>query len=434
LCLARSRPHSQCSHTDTNHSGLGYGICTRLIDEFLLSRPQSQTLHLLYTTRDVRKSENTAKRLNAHLQKTLRQHNARLEGVSLLLEGRVKIEGVLVDLTKLLSVKALARDLRKRGRKLDAVVCNAGIAGYEGIDFVKAIIEICKGPIHALTYPEFAIPKQGWLARPQQQEEDLKKEKEPELGQVFLSNVFGHYMLVHWLAPLFTASSRIIWVSSTGAQPDHFSTDDIQGLREYFSYESSKRLTDLLVLTSDLPSTNASVAPFLGVDPQTPQEKRPKMIVTHPGIIGTSIADLMIIMHYCMLLAMYFARLIGSPWHPVSPYKGAISAVYAALSPPSQLPAMEETDGKGKWGSSTDVFGNERVARTEVDGWGFGGRVGEVPRGSVSGTVGRYKGWRELTREGREEFEDQGRRVWREMEELRETWEGRLGGVGVGNV
>jgi len=69
------------------------------------------------------------------------------------------------------------------------------------------------------------------------------------------------------------------------------------------------------------------------------------------------------------------------------------------------------------------VWGEERVERTEVTGWGYGGRVVETP-------IGRRKGrWRDavdLTMERREEFEEVGRKCWKAMEELRVQWEGRV--------
>jgi len=90
---------------------------------------------------------------------------------------------------------------------------------------------------------------------------------------------------------------------------------------------------------------------------------------------------------------------------------------------------MESRDGKGKWGSSTDRAGNERVIRTEVDGWGWGGVVGQKADGAMRLEKGRWSGMSQLSEERREEFEDTGRRVWREMEELRKEWEGSLNDV-----
>ena len=132
------------------------------------------------------------------------------------------------------------------------------------------------------------------------------------------------------------------------------------------------------------------------------------------------------ILYYCMTAAFYIARWLGSPWHTVSAYTGACAPVWLALAPQTQLDAMEEEGGPGKWGSSTDTSGHERVARTEVEGWGYGGLVGE----KGEGRKGRMRGAKDLTREGKEEFEELGRLCWKMMEELREEWEERLAGTG----
>ncbi len=61
--------------------------------------------------------------------------------------------------------------------------------------------------------------------------------------------------------------------------------------------------------------------------------------------------------------------------------------------------------------------------RTVVEGWGLGGRMGEE---EVAGRIGSKRGFREVTREDREDFEELGRGCWREMEGLRVAWEERL--------
>lgn len=408
-----------------------------MIDEFLFTRPQSQTLHLLFSTRDARKSEETLRRLEKHLQRTLREANGKTMGISLLLEARVKLEGVLVDLLQLRSVKTLAEQLLRRGQRVDAVVWNAGIAGWSGLNWPKAVWDILTDLIHASTYPTYPIPIKGLKTRPQlangKANGSLGKaggeEGEPELGQVFTANVFGHYLLTHWLNPLMHADTRIVWISSISALPETFSPDDIQGLSAHMAYEGSKRLTDLLVLTSELPSTQPYVQNFLPANHQQQQLQRPKMYVTHPGVVGTSIASIPWLLELCMFAAFYIARWLGSPWHLVAPYKGAVSAVFAVVAHASQLPDLEQREGKGKWGSATGVQGDERVARTEVEGWGFCGKVGAVPQGSVNGPVGRYRGRRETTKERREAFEESGREVWKGLERMRVEWEGRLGPI-----
>ena len=409
-----------------------------MIDEFLYTRPQSQTLQLLFSTRDARKSQDTQERLHAHFQRTLKAANARTPGVSLLLESRIKLEPVLVDLLKLDSVKTLAEQLLTRGQSLDAVVWNAGIAGWTGLNWPKAILHVTFDLLHATTYPRYMNAHVGLLSKPQEQQAQqpspskAKSRSEPQLGQVFTANVFGHYMLTHWLRPLMHSDTRIVWISSISAVPDTFSVEDLQGLHTVTAYEGSKRLTDYLVLTADLPSTRSYVQAFLpaaseGNDKLT--SSRPKMYLTHPGVVGTNIADLIWPMNLLMLAAFWFARVIGSPWHLVLPYRGAVSAVHAVLSPPDQLPETEALEGKGKWGAATDVFGHERVARTEVEGWGFCGQVDVVPPGSITAKTGRYRGHKPTTNEDRENFDDTGRRIWRELEHMRVDWEKRLGNV-----
>ncbi|KAK5174046.1 3-keto-steroid reductase [Saxophila tyrrhenica] len=408
------------------NSGLGFSICCRLIDEFLFTRPQSQSLHLLFSTRDTKKGDSTLRRLNAHLQKTLKEANASTPGISLLLEARIKLENVLVDLTRLLSVKALAKQLLTRGQHLDAVVWNAGIAGWMGIDYLAAAREVLTSVVQATTYPHFMICDVGALAKPQLSGHgSVHTFPEPALGKVFTANVFGHYMLTHWLAPLMDAGSRVVWVSSPSALPEAFEVEDLQGLGAKMAYESSKRVTDLMVLTSEGEASRESTRTFWGGREEGP---RPRMYVTHPGVITTSIADISWILTLGMIAITYLARWLGSPWHCVSAYKGAVSATYAVLAPPDQLPELEEREGKGKWGSACDVFGHERVARTEIEGWGYGGELGARPSGSVPYS---RTGHKEATRESREEFEETGRKVWREMEEMRVEWEKRLGKVEV---
>ena len=337
-----------------------------------------------------------------------------------------------MDLTILLTVKALAKQLLARNQHLDAVVWNAGIAGWSGLNYPKATWDILTSMVQATTYPEFMICDVGLMTGEQLPSHGQSHTfPGPKLGQVFTANVFGHYMLTHWLAPLMDGETRIIWASSVSATPRTFDIEDIQGIRSLSAYESSKRLTDLLVISSNLPSTRPQVESFLpfgspAAGTRVDSRERPQMYITHPGVIATSISGVNWFISLCMLAVMYISRWIGSPWHPVTPYKGAVSTVFAALAPPSQLADLERREGKGKWGSATDVFGNERVVRTEIEGWGFGGEIGSVPSGSIAA---KRRGYKQTTKEMREDFEEAGKRVWREMEDLRVEWEKRLGMV-----
>lgn len=341
-----------------------------------------------------------------------------------------------MDLLRLPTVRDLAAQLVARGQPLDAVIWNAGIANWLGVNWVRATYLFFTDLVHATTYPTYMQCEVGRLAEPQGPPlltagpGQTAAKDEPPLGRIFAANVFGHYLLTHWLRPLFHARTRIVWISSISATPDALLPDDLQGLKVDHSYEASKRLTDLLVLTSELPATQASVQKFLPAPSSSSSSaaSRPKMYVAHPGVVGTSIADLPLLLDWLMNLAFVLVRLLGSPWHGGVAYTGAASAVTAALDP--AIPAEEQRHGKGKWGSAVGRWGNERVARSEAEGWGFTGRIvaGQeevVPENSV--VTNRWRHMRTTTRERREEFEMLGARAWREMEELREVWEERLG-------
>ncbi|THY60516.1 NAD(P)-binding protein [Aureobasidium pullulans] len=404
------------------NSGLGFSTCCRLIGEFLHSRPQTQTLQLIITTRSTSKNKDTQARLHQHLQKTLQKADKSTPGISQVLSARVKISGEQVDLCNLRSVKELGNRLVKRGTRLDVLICNAGIGGWKGLNWPAAIWSMLTDWKHSCTYPTYKLGFVGSVS-PQGGEK-----KEEQLGEVFTANVFGHYLLAHAVAPLMKGDEtkepgRIIWISSIEAYAHAFNPEDLQALKSDAAYESSKRLTDLLILTSELPSTKPSTSRFLQ---EKDDQRKPKMYLAHPGVCATSIADLPLVLWYAMLLAQYIARWLGSPWHPVSSYLGAVSSVWLSLAPFSSLASQENNEGKAKWASSTDVFGNERVVRTEVGGWGWGGRVGEKADGKMRLSANRWRGQEDVTKESREDFEVLGQKVWKEMEELRQSWEKKL--------
>ncbi len=79
-----------------------------------------------------------------------------------------------------------------------------------------------------------------------------------------------------------------------------------------------------------------------------------------------------------------------------------------------------QTGGVAKWGSAVDWQGEERASRTEVQGWGIGGKVGDnadLPKNN------RMKEAEDLTADGKEHFAMLGRSCWQAMENLRVEWE-----------
>jgi 3-keto steroid reductase len=342
--------------------------------------------------------------------------------------------------------------------RLDVVVLNAGMGGWIGLDWFCAIKDIMWDVVDATTWPRYKLPNVGAVVKSQLSSNTTKsgdeptqpllsgqkKPDEPPLGEVFCSNVFGHYILTHELMPLLSqpaspsskTGGKIIWMSSVEAIPQSFTIEDIQGLRSQVPYESSKRLADLLALTSDLPSVQRISAPFYDSAHTTTAKNadqksndklvKPRMYVTHPGIFTSDILPLNFFLMFCWKIIALVARWMGSPWHTGDPYKASVAPVWLALADPKVL---EDLGGdKAKWGSSTDFWGEERVRRTEVGGWGWDGTVGSAVDGEKR--KGRRKDAVDVTKESREDFEILGGKCWAQMEELRKEWEGVLGVTG----
>ncbi|KAI9867773.1 MAG: 3-keto-steroid reductase [Trichoglossum hirsutum] len=444
---SESTPGSQFHVLITGaNSGLGFTTCCRIIDEFLDTRREHDSITLVFTTRDSRKGDSTIARLQKHVN-TLPK-SKRPDGTA-----RVSYQAEIVALDSLLSVQRLSRKLLTQLPKLDVIILNAGYGGWTGVDYWMSVRQSMSSFIQSVTWPTYKLSNVGVVTKPQLPPRGPRIRRkqsatydsdgeynEPPLGEVFCINVFGHYLLSHNLSPLLSNAysfsgerGRIIWVSSVEAEIviDAFSIDDIQCLTSPQAYEISKRLTDVLALTSRLPAAKPWVDSFLSAQkPVSIPESdgraqidgsRPRMYVAHPGICSTEILPVHWILSLLKIMVFYIARWLGSPWHTIDPYKGACASVWVALSPQEQLDDIEAKEGPGKWGSSTDMWGNERVRRTEVSGWGWGGVVGERTQ-----KAGRISGAKALTQEAREEFEGLGRKCWRQMEGLREEWEERL--------
>ncbi|KAH8668071.1 3-ketosteroid reductase [Tricladium varicosporioides] len=339
--------------------------------------------------------------------------------------------------------------------RLDVVILSAGMGGWIGVNWIPAIWAVIVDTVEAVSRPKFKIPNTGALAKSQssfqrynsQDDEatqqllsEQKKPDEPPLGEVFCSNVFGHYILTHELMPLLSHPStptsqvggKIMWVSSLEAAADHLKLDDIQGLQSQTPYEDTKRLIEIMALTSELPSVKRVIEPYFDVENTTtwksPSEEkvvRPRLYVTHPGIFASEIMPLNSFFVAVYKLVFLVARWLGSPYHPIQPYKAAVAPVWLSLLETEELEELEgHGSHKAKWGSATDVSGNEKVMKTEVAGWGWDGTVGEV-KGEKK--IGRARGAIDATKESIEDFEVTGAKAWKKLEDLREEWEGVLG-------
>lgn len=397
---------------------------------------------------------------------------------------RVIVTPELVDLNSILSAQRAGKRIKSRYERVDVLICNAGIGGWLGVDFVGAAKQFFTEGLNSLTEPKYKIGAVGWVTQkqipPSLADEKGKEEEEPVIGEVFCANLFAHYLLCHYLMPVLSRgrggeSGRVIWVSTLEAYKRTFSLEDFQGLETNIAYESSKRLTDLLVLSADLPSTSPYTKSFFSTSSKPPspglsaswedltprkaslrsssrnrtatpppsqsqrsqssqseaETGRPKMYLTHPGMCVTGIMPIHWILIYLWTGVFYISRLCGSPWHTTTAYPAATSMTWLALANQDTLDEMEASPdttadketgvGKNKnigtqgrirravkWGSAVNWIGNERVKKSEVEGWCDG-----------NGVATRDE-------EEKNKFEEDARECWKRMEELRIQWEERL--------
>ncbi|TVY83646.1 3-keto-steroid reductase, partial [Lachnellula suecica] len=296
--------------------------------------------------------------------------------------------------------------------RLDVIILSAGMGGWIGLDWLAATRDVLFDTVEAVTWPKYKLSSVGAAVRPQSSFQASKssedsdqpllssqeKPDEPPLGEVFCSNVFGHYVLAHELMPLLSqpsspsshAGGKIIWVSSVEALPEHFSIDDIQGLKSRTPYEDTKRLIDLMSITSSLSSAQYATASFFDQSNTITATKssnnptadgkltpaKPQIYLTHPGIFASEIMPLNAVLVFIYKIVFLFARWLGSPWHTIEPYKAAVAPVWLALTSSEEIEGMENHGAKkAKWGSATDRGGEERVMKTEVAGWGWDGTL-----------------------------------------------------------
>ncbi|OAA51736.1 3-ketosteroid reductase [Metarhizium rileyi] len=440
------------------NSGIGLGIVQVLIDDFLATRSLSSHLIVIPTTRSGTKSLETIRVLReyaAQAAKTSKRLASRA-GVDYKWEdavARIHILSLTLDLCDIRGVGDFAYKLRHgtvsnpegldgeylqdvRIPRLDSIVCNAAFGGWSGLNYLSAIWSFfAKGIIQTATWPEFKLSLPTCILNERQVYNYPAK---PLLGEVFCACVFGHYMLAHGLLPLLSrpskseAPGRIVWSSSVEAVRRVFDINDIQCFMRPEAYESAKRLTDLLSLSSSLPAARPYASQFLTIDDDAEAAKKqlvkPRIYLTHPGVVASTLFPLPWFLFWAYELALIVCRWMGSPWHNVIGYNGAKAAAWIVLQDQETLDNLNAE--RVKWGSSTDNRLNVDVKKTEVEGWGWEGKpetadtiAADNAIGVLRKSVGRKVGIRDVTAEDIAEFEEVGAQCWQQLEELRAQWE-----------
>ncbi|KAF5009408.1 hypothetical protein FDECE_4375 [Fusarium decemcellulare] len=443
------------------NSGIGLSIGERLIDEFIATRSLTSHLILIPTTRSKSKSLQTIQSLRAYAQQAAQTSTALRSRVGDTYRwentvARIHVLSLQLDLCDLRGVYAFAEELVSRPvsnpldlegeylrdvriPRIDTAVFNAAYGGWSGVNFPKAIwVILTQGLVQSVTWPTFkmALPTCTLNDRPQYNYPD-----KPLLGEVFTACVFGHYILAHELLPLLSrrsdseAPGRIVWSSSLEAVRNVFDMSDFQCFSGEGPYESAKRLTDVLSVTATLPAALPySNRFFTPDDPAESRDKpiRPRMYLTHPGIVASTLFPVPWFLMWAYELALVISRWLGSPWHTVDSYSGSKSPVWIALQEQSALDNLDAE--RIKWGSSSNRHLQVEVKKTEIEGWGWEGKIEDAAAleadtavGVFRKTVGRKRGAVDVTKEDVVEFEELGGKCWRKMEELRHEWEDILG-------
>ncbi|KAF9500189.1 NAD(P)-binding protein [Pleurotus eryngii] len=363
------------------NGGVGFGICHRLLIQLCQPCPSDakpapafgnkdvddgiepcESLTLIMACRSVKRGEAARAQLFWLLDEHLAKLQKSPEDIAYAKRFRqnVRIDLHYLDLASVSTIFRLGAELRQKYSYISHVICNAGLASFIGIDWALAIRRVLTNLVDAVTNPDYNL--QSWGER-----------SVDGLGWVWQCNVFGHYCLFRELEPALQKSPerpRVLWMSSLEGRPGYYEAEDWQLLKTRHSYQASKYQMDLIATILDRRVLNDSNAP--------------RHLIVHPAVTHTNVSHALAsgITDFLKVISFYLARFLGSPNHPIHPYKAAISAVHVSLVALAFLPTVlsfstARVKGKTtpagptpiKIGSETDWWGRERVGVAPVLEW-----------------------------------------------------------------
>ncbi|KAJ8592445.1 NAD(P)-binding protein [Rhizopogon salebrosus TDB-379] len=337
-------------HCDRCKRGVGFGICQRLLLQVTSKFPTDAQLHydfhvkqniddevsfsgltLVLACRSRQRGEAARDKLHRLVDERLRQLET-LPGYDRHagnFRKHLTIAVHTVGLAHIQSVFRFADEVTKTYPYISHLICNAGVASFVSIDWFLAIKALATDWVKAVTAPIYYMQEVGQLSQ-------------DGLDWVWHCNVFGHYVLFrvlksHLAKYKTSTGARVIWMSSHEANPMFYDPSDWQLTKTAHSYE---------IL---------------------------------PGVAGTNIASALLgtLSSIGMFLAFYIARFLGSPYHLISAFKAAISAVHLCLVPLSFLPIVNSPKLDGldpatpaevgvRYVSQCDRWGKERVGTMKL--------------------------------------------------------------------
>ncbi|SPO24414.1 related to ERG27 - 3-keto sterol reductase [Ustilago trichophora] len=367
-----------------------------------------------------------------------------------------RIEFVPLDLGSMGSALECARMVRERYTHVTHVVLNAGSSAWTGMNWFHAVWMILTQFRYAVTWPAYKMQRAG-------------DKSDDNYGWVWQCNVGAHWILVRALLPSLRATpysvpSRIVWTSSVEAFSKYYDVNDYECIdvsRSPLPYESVKYQCELAAFGLDdalqtrrmrtqpgtpmeerpsllgmssvdsqsgasmrrSASSASGTAPhgFLGLPPASralPGQPEPRSFLAHPGVVASTMMSQFVASWVTVFVvaSFYIARWVGSPHHPIDPFKGAVSVSHACLAP--------QPDPKKRYGSRADFWGREYVGIENIDyyrsqlggaGPGVGARLAlaNIDPNTVQGDpsdAGRVLG---MAREYVGHCERMARQVWR---------------------
>ncbi|ODO10136.1 hypothetical protein I350_02364 [Cryptococcus amylolentus CBS 6273] len=397
--------------------GYGFGICQQLLTNLSLpssvpmraSTPQQSALapslqHLLQSPKSAEPTKSSPPNTTLTIILACRSETKALEARDRLIFGhleelakrkkegkvgekpgwreglRIEWEGLDLDSPGgKYGALAFCEKLGEKYPHITTLYLNAGMGAFAGLSYYKFIKQIClEGMLVALSQPNYNEEIQGATT------------EDGERGLVWATNVLAPYIMVKELIPLLRRSPvdlpfspRVIYTSSGTAWYSKLAKhplDDYMLLDYPSTYGASKYMGDLAMAALDkeygeVESEGDAGSTRKGRGEENVREVR--VLTVDPGCVATNFfaAGLGTIMWWVKIkmffnwCLFYFARLIGSPYHPVYASEGALPMLYAALIPALYLLPPSPPAPAQKYKVISTRWGKTKVGYGEVDQW-----------------------------------------------------------------
>ncbi|KAF9041935.1 3-keto sterol reductase [Hymenopellis radicata] len=342
------------------NSGVGFGICERLLHQLSHATPAdledlkiptpaggkdalpipSHGVTLIMACRSVQRAEAAKKELFQSLDAYI-QSRVHTEGVDEHAESfrlNVEIDVRAVDLADLSSVFRFTDEIKKNYPYISHLICNAGNASYDRISWTLLLKQMLTDPFSIVSRPAFNLHVTG-------------ERSVDGLGWMFQANLFSHYVMYRELVPLlkYTHGSRVMWTTSTNACAHGFSLDDWQLTETQQPYELVKFETEMFAAILDEAAVRDS--------------DLIRHIIMHPGISQTGISAKLTgaVLRVLQVQLCYLVRILfisyqrctdvyrrvsrAQKYHMVTPYLASVSAISATLIPLSAIPSLRSESG-----------------------------------------------------------------------------------------